>query len=223
MLIVDQVLTQEDLAHVNAELDTLEFVDGKNTAGVTARAVKFNEQLSKKDPRAKALERFIVEAIQRNNLFLAYSRPRLLSPILFNQYQSGMAYGRHVDDAIMGAMPARWRSDLSFTLFLTKRDDYEGGALQIEAFDGKRRVRLEAGQAIIYPSTTIHEVEPVIRGVRRAAVGWIQSFVRDETKRELLFDLLNVKNRLAESAANRDDILVLSKIQSNLIRMWADM
>ena len=223
MLMIDQVLTPADLARVNADLDGLDFEDGKRTAGPAARPVKANEQARKADPIAQALAQFIAEALQRNPLFAAYARPQRLSPILLNQYRPGMAYGRHVDDAIMGASSARMRSDLSFTLFLSAPESYDGGALRIEGLDGDRRVKLAAGQALVYPASSIHEVEPVTRGLRRAAVGWVQSLVRDARCREILFDLWDLRARLAEAGIARDDLLVIDKTQSNLLRLWAEL
>jgi PKHD-type hydroxylase len=216
-LILEKVLEAEDLARLRRELEPVAWVSGGRTAGAAARAVKDNLQASPDDPRTQALERFVTDALARHPLFEAAARPARLSRVLFSRYEPGMTYGAHIDDALMGE--SRLRTDLAFTLFLAPRSDYDGGALVIDNPLGAQEIGLEAGDAILYPAGSIHHVAPVTRGVRLAAVGWVQSAIPDAAQRELLFDLSVTRARLA-SAAPREDLLTLDKTIANLLRMW---
>jgi PKHD-type hydroxylase len=140
---------------------------------------------------------------------------------MFSRYEPGMTYGTHTDDALMGAGEDKLRTDLAFTIFLADRATYEGGALVVESALGEQEISLEAGDAILYPAGSIHHVAPVTEGARLAAVGWIQSYVADAAKREILFDLSVARGRLAEAGVARAEILRLDKSISNLLRMWA--
>jgi PKHD-type hydroxylase len=218
-VILQQVLAPEDLARVRAELASLAWAPGKRTAGPTARGVKQNLQADANDPRVQALERFVLDALRRHPLFEIAARPARLSRVLFSRYEPGMAYGPHTDDALMGE--DKLRSDLAFTLFLSERAEYEGGALVVESALGEQAAALEAGDAILYPAGSIHHVAPVTRGVRLAAVGWVESFIADAAQREVLFDLSVARARLAAAGAPREELLRLDKSISNLMRMWA--
>lgn len=220
-LILQAVLAPEDLERVRGELAAIGWSSGKRTAGAAARAVKENLQADGADPRAQALERFVVEALRRHPMFEIAARPARLSRLLFSRYEPGMTYGRHTDDALMGAGEDRLRTDLAFTLFLAERADYDGGELVIDSPLGEQAIALEAGDAILYPAGTIHHVAPVTRGARLAAVGWVESFVADAGRRELLFDLSVARVRLGEAGAPREELLRLDKAISNLLRMWA--
>ncbi len=220
-VILQQVLVEEDLARVRAELDAAAWVAGKRTAGAAARGVKENLQLDGGDARTQALERFVADALRRHALFEIAARPARLSRLLFSRYEPGMTYGQHTDDALMGAGEDRLRTDLAFTLFLCEPRAYEGGALCIASALGEQAIKLDAGDAILYPAGSIHQVSPVTAGVRLAAVGWVQSYVADAAQRELLFDLSVARVRLAEASAQRDALLLIDKSISNLLRMWA--
>jgi PKHD-type hydroxylase len=220
-VILQQVLAPEDLAKVRSELESAAWKPGKRTAGAAARGVKENLQADRADPRVQALERFVAEALRRHPLFEIAARPARLTRIMFSRYEPGMTYGAHTDDALMGAGDDKLRTDLSFTLFLSERASYDGGALVVESALGEQAVALEAGDAILYPSGSIHHVAPVTRGARIAAVGWIESFVADAGAREILFDLSVARARLAEKGAEREELLLLDKSISNLLRMWA--
>ncbi len=222
-LILQAVLEAEDLERVRRELDALSWTPGKRTAGATARAVKQNLQADGGDRRTQALERFVVEALKRHRLFEIAARPARLSRLIFSRYEPGMSYGAHTDDALMGAGEGRLRTDLAFTLFLSARDAYEGGALMVESALGAQEFPLEAGDAILYPAGSIHRVLPVTKGVRLAALGWVQSIVADAAQRELLFDLSVARARLAEAGAAPAELLTLDKSVSNLLRMWAQL
>lgn len=220
-LILQAVLAPEDLARVRAELEQLPWSSGKRTAGAAARGVKENLQAHGSDPRTQALERFVAEALTRHPLFEIATRPARLSRLMFSRYEPGMTYGAHTDDALMGAGEEKLRTDLAFTLFLADSASYDGGALVVQSALGDQEIRLEAGDAILYPAGSIHHVAPVTRGARLAAVGWLQSHIANAAQRELLFDLSVARTRFAEAGAAREELLRLDKSISNLLRMWA--
>jgi PKHD-type hydroxylase len=220
-LILQAVLGPDDLARVREELVALSWGSGKRTAGAAARAVKDNLQADGADPRTQALERFVLEALRRHPLFEVAARPARLTRLMFSKYEPGMTYGAHTDDALMGAGEDKLRTDLAFTIFLADALAYDGGALVVESALGAQEIKLQAGDAILYPAGSIHHVAPVTRGARLAAVGWIESFVADAARREILFDLSVTRGRLGETGAAREDLLRLDKSISNLLRMWA--
>lgn len=219
-LILQEVLAAEDLERVRAGLGELTWTSGKRTAGATARGVKENLQADGADPRVQALERFVVDALRRHPMFEIAARPSRITRLLFSRYEHGMTYGPHTDDALMGG-DDKLRTDLAFTLFLADRASYDGGELVVESPLGEQSIGLEAGDAILYPAGSIHYVAPVTRGVRLAAVGWIESFIADAGQRELLFDLSVTRTRLSQAGAPAEDLLRLDKSISNLLRMWA--
>lgn len=220
-LILQSVLSAEDLAGTHEQLGELRWVAGKRTAGAAARGVKENLQADGGDARTQALERFVADALRRHPLFEIAARPARLTRLLFSKYEPGMTYGAHTDDALMGPEDDRLRTDLAFTVFLSAPDTYEGGALVVESALGEQAVKLDAGDAILYPCGAIHHVAPVTKGARIAAVGWVQSHVPDAAQREVLFDLSITRTRLAEAGAARNELLRLDKSISNLLRMWA--
>lgn len=219
MVILQGVLEPGDLACVREQLAALAWKPGKRTAGAAARGVKQNLQADGAAMKTQALEQFVKAALERHSLFEIAARPAKISRLLFSRYEPGMAYGAHTDDALMGA--EKLRTDLAVTLFLSERADYEGGALVMESALGEQAVKLEAGDALLYPAGSIHHVAPVTAGVRLAAVGWVQSFIADAAQREVLFDLSIARMRLAEAGAVREELLRLDKSVSNLLRMWA--
>jgi PKHD-type hydroxylase len=220
-LILQEVLAAEDLERVRRDLAEVEWSSGKRTAGAAARGVKENLQANGADPRVQALETFVVEALRRHALFEIAARPARLSRLLFSRYEPGMTYGWHTDDALMGPESDKLRTDLAFTLFLADRASYDGGELVVESPLGEQSIGLDAGDAILYPAGSVHQVAPVTRGVRFAAVGWIESFIADPTQRETLFDLSVARTRFAQAGAAREELLRLDKSISNLMRMWA--
>jgi PKHD-type hydroxylase len=218
MIVLSGVLEAEDVGRVRRELEGAVWRDGKATAGPAAREVKYNLQAK----GVAALAEFVEAALKRHPMFEIAARPKRFSGVMFSRYEPGMSYGPHTDDALMGGDGERVRADLAFTLFLSDPADYEGGALTIATSGAEQAVRLDAGSAILYPAGTIHHVAPVVRGERLAAVGWVQSLVRDATAREILFDLSVARGRLAPSAM-REDVLLLDKAISNLLRMWGEV
>ena len=216
---IPHLLTADELTQIQQSLNQAEFVDGKLTAGWHAKLVKNNQQLAKTS--SSTLKMMLLAALKRNQLFQAVARPKTIHSVLFSRYGEGMAYGRHIDNALMGGENFH-RSDLSFTVCLNAPEDYAGGELVIEGADSEASYKLEAGSAIVYPSTTLHRVEPVSQGQRLVAVGWVQSLVRDAAKREILFDLETVKRSLFAQSGKTDEFDLVAKSLANLMRRWAE-
>lgn len=217
MLTLSQVLTSDDVQRVRDGLARIPFQDGKATAGPVARKVKANQQAVGTAPGVDALRRFVREALMRHPVFSAYARPAAWSRILFSRYGPGDAYGLHTDDAFMAAEDGgRLRTDMSFTLFLSDPDSYAGGALLLDGLDGEREVRPRAGDAVLYATGQLHRVTPIEHGERLAAVGWMESQIRSDDQRELLFDLERVRAAIPVG----DTRLLLDKSIGALLRRW---
>jgi PKHD-type hydroxylase len=218
LLVINDVLTADDIAKVTDRLNALRFVDGTVTAGWHAKLVKNNQQVDRTQPDYTPLNKAVTEAILRNGTFRIAARPRHVTPLLFSRYRDGMEYGTHVDDPVMYNL----RSDVSFTLFLADPESYEGGELVMETTGGEQAYKPKAGQMIMYPSTTLHRVTPVTKGERIAAVGWCQSYIRDAAKREILYDLDLARRGIFEREKKCREFDVISRCHANLMRMWAD-
>src|SRR3977135_4538660 len=184
-ILIGNVLSGTEVETVRTALAQARFVDGRETAGFAARMVKSNQQAAGADRSLATVRQFVAERIHGNEVFRLAVRPKMLSPLLFSRYATGMQYGSHIDDALMEGM----RTDVAFTLFLCDPESYTGGELVIESASGEEPVKLAAGDLVAYPATTLHRVAEVTSGVRLAAVGWARSFIRDAARRELLFDL----------------------------------
>ncbi|MBT9609817.1 MAG: Fe2+-dependent dioxygenase [Pseudomonadota bacterium] len=226
LLHIPQVLTPDELQRARAILDAAPWVLGQVTAGRQAALVKDNEQLAQQGEHAKALRALILPALDRNTLFFSAALPRRIVPPLFNRYGGEHAsYGKHVDNAIRvnNELGQRVRTDISATLFLANPDDYEGGDLVIDDTFGEKRVKLAAGDMVIYPGTSVHRVEPVTRGHRLASFFWIESMVRSDEQRRLLFDLDTHLTRLRQQHDHDESLVGLTGTYHNLLRMWADV
>ncbi|MGB6296883.1 MAG: Fe2+-dependent dioxygenase [Rivularia sp. (in: cyanobacteria)] len=222
ILTIENVLTAEELDVITSKLKDAEFVDGKLTAGWFAKQVKNNTQLSGNAQASQELRIIALKALKRNRLFQAAVKPKIIRPLLFSCYQPGMYYGSHTDNAIMGGEKPI-RSDISFTLFLNSPSDYKGGELVIDTTLGEQAFKLEAGSAIVYPSTTLHRVEKVETGKRLAAVSWVQSLVREPSEREILFDLDTAKQIMFQKHGKTAEFDLISKTYANLLRKWAEV
>ncbi|MBT00378.1 MAG: Fe2+-dependent dioxygenase [Oceanospirillaceae bacterium] len=224
ILPITNVLTAHQVAQMREHLDQASWVDGAVTAGGQALSAKHNLQLSEQDPLARELGDAILTALARNPLFISAALPLKILPPMFNRYSDGGTYGLHVDNAIrvIPGTVTRVRTDLSATLFLAEPDEYEGGELEVEGKYGTQRVRLNAGDMILYPSTSLHRVTPVTQGARVAAFFWIQSMVRDHERREMLFDLDTSIQSLTGAEAEGQDLQRLTAIYHRLIQQWAD-
>lgn len=218
ILAIANVLSPVEAEEVVRRLLAARFDDGRRTAGTHARLVKQNRQAAADDETANAIRALIAERLASHGLFTLAARPKRPGPILLNRYDQGMSYGAHVDDALMGGM----RSDVSFTLFLSKPQDYEGGALVVDTAAGEERFKLEAGSLVLYPATTLHRVEEVTAGTRLAAAGWVESHIRDAEKRALLFDLDTARHALFRDHGKTEVFDLLSKCAANLLRLWAE-
>jgi PKHD-type hydroxylase len=225
LLQIPDLITPEQVAHARRLLDSADWVDGRVTAGVQSARVKDNEQLPEGHPVARQLGELIVTALQGNGLFVAAALPLRVFPPLFNRYQGGHSFGNHVDNAIrqIPDTPLRIRTDLSATLFLAAPEEYDGGELIIEDTYGVHAVKLPAGHMILYPSTSLHHVRPVTRGARVASFFWIQSMVRDDATRTLLFDLDTSIQRLSADVPDHPSVVQLTSLYHNLLRRWAEM
>ena len=226
---VGGVLADSELSRIQECLAGAEFVDGKLTAGWHAKQVKHNQQLPKQSPVAAELTDVVMKALRRNDLFQIAARPHVIRSPLFSRYEQGMSYGRHVDNAIMSGVvdssgsSQPMRTDLSLTLFLNSPDDYDGGALTIEDAGGEKTFKLDAGSMVLYPSSTLHRVEPVTAGARLVAVTWVQSTIRSPQHRDILFDLDTARRSLFKRHGKTAEFDVLTKSVANLMRLWVEV
>ena len=223
VLQIPDVLTAEQVAHARRLLDEAAWVDGRVTAGHQSARAKDNLQLAETDPVARQIGELIVTALQRNPLFISAALPLRVFPPLFNRYEGGQSFGNHVDNAIrQSATGLRIRTDLSATLFLAAPEEYDGGELMIEDTFGVHSVKLPAGHLVLYPASSLHHVRPVVRGARIASFFWLQSMVRDDGKRTLLFDLDAAIQRLSADVPEHPATVQLTAVYHNLLRRWAD-
>jgi PKHD-type hydroxylase len=225
LLSIPDVLTLEQVADARDQLARTEWIDGRVTAGHQSTRVKNNRQLPEDHPAARALGDMILGALQRHPLFISAALPLRIFPPLFNRYDGGQSFGSHVDNAIrqITGTSFRIRTDLSATLFLSQPDEYDGGELAVEDTYGVHTVKLPAGHMVLYPSTSLHHVRPVTRGARIASFFWIQSLVRDDADRTLLFDLDTAIQRLTADEPDHPAAVQLTGVYHNLVRRWAEM
>ena len=222
LLKIANVLTEEALADLKTQLGLLSWVDGTKTAGRTARQVKRNQQADLTSRSGAKVRDLLSEAIKGHPLIRSAARPARYSKLLVSKTEEGGGYGLHIDNAFMGSGDDAVRTDLSFTLFLSSPDEYEGGELQIEHAGQTIRAKPEAGDLILYPSTSLHQVRPVTSGTRLVCVGWIESRIKRAEDRETLFDVSNLKAELAKQYDPQSpEMLVTAKILSNLLRRFS--
>jgi len=226
MIQVPELLSPAEVAEVRRLIDAAEWVDGNVTSGSQAALAKRNRQLPEDSAAAKRAGEIVLDALGRNPLFVAAALPARVWPPLFNRYRGGERFGTHVDNAvrIKRGGSERLRSDLSATLFLSDPDSYEGGELTVEDTYGAHSAKLAAGDLILYPASSVHHVTPVTSGERVASFFWIQSMVRDDARRRLLFEIdLAVQRLAAEVGQGHASIVSLTGSYHNLLRMWADV
>ena len=225
LLQVPDVLTAEQLADARHAILSADWIDGRVTAGHQSVRAKNNLQLPDDSPAARKVGDLILAALQRNPLFLSAALPLRVFPPLFNRYEGGHAFGNHVDNAIrqVTGTPHRIRTDLSATLFFNNPDEYDGGELVVEDTYGVHTVKLPAGHMVLYPSSSLHNVRPVTRGARLASFFWIQSMVRDDGERTLLFDLDSAIQRINQDAPDHPAAVQLTGVYHNLLRRWAEV
>lgn len=220
ILALPDILPADAVRQLRDGFQRVAFRDGQASAGKQAKLVKDNLQAIPGDPAAEQIKAAISDAIFRHEEFRLAARPKKIGPLILSRYEVGMEYGTHVDHPIMNH---DLRRDVSFTLFLSEPETYDGGALVIVDAAGERAFRPSAGTLVIYPATTLHRVSAVTRGARLAAVGWAQSIVRDADKRELLYDLNRARLDLFDKYGKSENSDLLAKSAANLLRMWAEM
>lgn len=229
LITVPDLLNSEQVAAAKAILEGAEWVDGRVTAGHQSAKAKDNQQIPEGHPAAREVGEMILRALAQNPLFLSAALPLRIFPPLFNRYSGGQNFGTHVDNAIrqIPGTPLRIRTDLSATLFFEDPANYDGGELCVEDTYGVHRVKLPAGSLILYPSTSLHHVTPVTRGTRLCSFFWLQSMLRDDAQRSLLFDLdLSIQRLGGELAGNEvaeKTAVSLTGVYHNLLRQWAEM
>lgn len=217
LLSIANVLSSAEVEDALAALGRARFAEGRATAGWAARPVKVNAQARASD-EIDTLRELIVERLRNNAVFEMAARPKRIIGPMFSRYRAGDTYGAHVDEPIMSGT----RSDVSFTLFLTAPESYEGGELIIMSPAGEDAIKLPAGSAIVYPATTLHRVAPVVSGERLAVVGWVRSYIRDAAQRELLFELDTARRQIFKREGSSDTFNLVSKSVANLMRMWGE-
>jgi PKHD-type hydroxylase len=224
LLPIPDVLTPEQVASARRVLDQSQWVDGRITAGHQSARAKDNAQLPESSPEARQLGEMVLAALGGNALFISAALPLRVFPPLFNRYTGGQSFGTHVDNAIrqIPGSGHRIRTDLSATLFLANPDEYDGGELVVEDTYGMQTVKLPAGHMILYPATSLHHVRPVTRGARIASFFWIQSMIRDDGQRTLLFDMDTAIQRLNADRPDHPSAVQMTGVYHNLLRRWAD-
>ena len=225
LLPIPDLLAPSQVSETRGVLERAEWVDGRATAGHQSARAKDNEQLPEGSPEARRLGDLVLAALQACPLFLSAALPLRVFPPLFNRYRGGQSFGTHVDNAVrqVTGTPHRLRSDLSATLFLSAPDEYEGGELVVEDTYGVHRVKLPAGHLVLYPASSLHHVSPVTRGARLASFFWIQSMVRDDGERTLLFDLDTAIQRITAEQPDHPAAVPLTGVYHNPLRRWAEL
>lgn len=223
LLLIKNVLSPPQLQHIQKLLAQGEFVDGKLSAGKEAAEVKNNQELNINSPLQQELNSLVLGALLRHPKYQAAALPLKVATAFYARYTQGMTYGFHVDDPVMGPMSGRYRSDVSTTVFLNDADSYEGGEMVMQTPLGEQRIKGDAGDAVIYPSSTWHKVEEVTQGERLVAVTWAQSMVRDPAKRELLYQLALAREGVMEKLPQSEETANVSTAYANLLRMWSDV
>jgi PKHD-type hydroxylase len=223
LLTIPGLLNPAQLDKIREILAGAEFVDGRLSAGFAAARVKHNQELKQDPDRMKLLVRIVMASLAHNEAFRFGALPHRVADPIVARYEPGMAYGDHVDDPIMGASGPRFRTDVSMTIFLSDPESYVGGELTVRTPFGDRKVKRPAGDAVIYPSASLHGVAEVIQGERLVILTWIQSYVRDAARRELLFELNQARERLLKESPGTETTGYVDRSYANLMRMWADL
>jgi Uncharacterized iron-regulated protein len=222
---IPNVLTPEQVTEARKILDAAEWVDGKVTAGYQSAKAKDNVQIPENHPAARQVGEMILKALGKSPLFMSAALPAHVFPPLFNRYSGGQSFGTHVDNAIrqIPGTSHRIRTDLSATLFFAAPDEYDGGELCVEDTYGVHRVKLPPGHLVLYPSTSLHHVKPVTHGARLCSFFWMQSMIRDDGQRSILFDLDLAIQRLSADHPNHPSAVQLTGVYHNLLRQWAEI
>jgi PKHD-type hydroxylase len=223
MLRLQRVLTRDQLQGAREILARTPFTDGRASAGSAAARVKRNQEADRAGADLARVDDLVMGALVRHPVYRAGALPRHAAAPFYSRYEPGMRYGDHVDDPVMGSGGAVYRADVSITVFLAEPEDYDGGELVVRTSFGENRVKLPAGDAVMYSSSSLHHVAEVTRGVRLAAVTWVQSLVRDPARRELLYGLNLARETLLRSAPDAEETAQVNAAYVNLVRMWTDL
>ena len=225
LLTIPQVLDTDEVRRLRQLIDTASWADGKITAGTQSAQEKRNRQLPEDAPAAVEARAIVLAGLARSGLFFTAALPQKVYPPLFNRYEPGMDFGSHIDNSVrtFAATGQHVRTDISATLFLSAPQDYEGGELVVEDTYGAHSVKLPAGDMVLYPGTSVHHVRPVSQGARVGSFFWVQSMIRDDTKRALLFDMDGAISSMRQIHGDSAPVVTLTGTYHNLIRMWADV
>lgn len=223
LVTIPEVLTKEDISVVHDLIATASFQDGRLSAGREAVTVKKNLEMSISDAEMQALNNLVMGKLVQNPDYIAAAFAKKIAAPFYAKYTEGMSYGNHIDDPVMGPANQRYRTDISITIFLNEPEDYDGGELTISTTYGEQQVKLGAGDAVLYPSSSTHRVAEVTRGERLVAVTWLQSTVPDPAKREILYNLGQARESLIEHSPESRTLEQVSNSYVNLLRMWSDI
>ncbi len=223
LLAIADVLNQNQLKNIREILENADYVDGRLSAGKTARKVKKNHELAPDSKLHGPLNNIVMNALFNHPLYQAAVLPHRLATPFYARYEPGETYGQHVDDPVMGPMQGRYRTDVSTTIFINDPQEYEGGEVVIQSQLGEQKIKLAAGSAITYPSGSLHYVAEVTKGTRLVAVTWAQSLIRDAEKRELLFNLHKTREALQSKYPDDSEVVKIDHTYINLMRMWTEI
>jgi len=223
LVVIPKVLSSRQLQQVRSLLEGGHFVDGRLSAGTAAKRVKHNEELHAKASHMEQLNSLVMAPLVQNATFQAATMPYRVAAPYYARYTQGMSYGDHVDDPVMGPPGGQYRSDVSTTIFLNGPDEYQGGELVVRTAFGQQRVKLAAGDAVVYPSSSLHHISEVTSGQRLVAVTWTQSMLRDPQQRELLFQLYQAREKLLKNQPDAEETIQIDHVYVNLVRMWSEL
>jgi len=223
LVTIPNVLNAEDISVIQDLMATANFHEGTASAGSEARRVKNNHEMFVSEVEKQRLDNLVMGKLVQNPTYIAAAFAKRIATPFYAKYSEGMSYGKHIDDPLMGPPNQRYRTDVSITIFLNDPEDYDGGELSIITAFGEQQVKLKAGDAVLYPSSSTHRVAEVTRGERLVAVTWLQSTVRDPAKREILFNLSQAREALIKSMPESNELELLSNSYVNLLRMWSDI
>ncbi|MCG6936781.1 MAG: Fe2+-dependent dioxygenase [Gammaproteobacteria bacterium] len=223
LVTIPEVLNKEEISLIQDLMATANFREGTASAGSEARRVKNNHEMFISEIETQRLNNLVMGSLVRNPTYIAAAFAKRIATPFYAKYTTGMYYGNHIDDPVMGPPSQRYRTDISITIFLNEPEAYDGGELIISTTYGEQKVKLAAGHAVLYPSSSTHRVAEVTRGERMVAVTWLQSTIRDPAKREILYNLSQARETLIQTAPESKELELLSNSYVNLLRMWSDI
>jgi len=224
LLEIKSLINEAQIQKIQEILSGTNFVDGRTTAGRVAAKVKHNLESSLAPDQQQLLNRILMASLGNNQQFKSFALPNRMADFIFSRYEKGMSYGDHIDDPMMGGgVGGHFRTDISMTVFLNDPNSYKGGELVVRTLMGDKKVKLAAGDAVVYPSSSVHHVAEITSGVRQVAITWMQSFVRDAAKRELLFELDLAREKMLRDNPQTDEAKYVDRSYVNLLRMWTDV